>query len=325
MEVATACHTPNGHIAIVYDADHDLVEKVGAVLATGLAADAAVLVIATESHRNALVRRLGEYDIDLRTATATGRFRCLDAAETLSRLMVDGALDRNRFAEVIGGAITQAGEGARPVRIFGEMVDLLWAAGDVNGAFELEALWNEISGDHTLSLCCAYPRTMLARTGDLALAQQVCVHHSSVIAPGGYLSGTASANLSEHHLDTIYPPVPEAVPAARRLVTDQLQAWGHPAQFVDDAALVVSELVANAVIHAGTMFRVSITRSDTSVTITTEDLSSNQPALNPHRARTSTGGRGLLLIAAISSRWGIDPVPHGKRVWSEIACTPVQQ
>ena len=85
---------------------------------------------------------------------------------------------------------------------------------------------------------------------------------------------------------------------------------------LDDAAIVVSELAANAVTHARSAFRVSIARADATVRMAVEDLSQDQPMLDVSRA--ARAGRGLVLIREICSRWGVETGPHGKRVWAEI-------
>jgi anti-sigma regulatory factor (Ser/Thr protein kinase) len=92
--------------------------------------------------------------------------------------------------------------------------------------------------------------------------------------------------------------------------------WGEHV-VLDDAAIVVSELAANAIAHARSAFRVSIARADAVIRMAVEDLSGERPVLDGSRA--ARAGRGLVLIGAICSRWGVETGPHGKRVWAEIA------
>ncbi|MFJ4653304.1 MEDS domain-containing protein [Nocardia sp. NPDC088792] len=325
MEVAEPAVEPHDHVVNVYDAERDLVEDVSSFLAEGLAADGAVVVIATAPHRDALARGLVERGIDLHDAVVGGRYHSLDAVETLASFTVDGMLNRDRFFEVIGGVLAVAGAGDRPVRAFGEMVALLWAEGQVPEAIELEALWNELAHHHRFSLYCAYPAEILTGVDDLAFVQQVCTHHSAVVPPRSYVAEADPGDLPESEVDAeTYLPVPVAVSAARRFVTDRLRSWGRSARVIDDAALVVSELAANAVVHAHTVFRVSLAQSDSTVKITTEDLSAAQPVLGS-RDRTSPGGRGMLLINALSSRWGAEAGAQGKSIWSEISFAAEQE
>ncbi|KUH88794.1 hypothetical protein AU186_19485 [Mycobacterium sp. GA-1999] len=308
----------------IYHADDDVVDDVSRYLADGLASDDAVVVIATSAHCDAFARRLAEHGVDLRAARGTGRYRALDAAETLAKFMIDGALHRDRFVEVIGGVITAASSGRRRVRAFGEMVALLWAADDVATAIELEAMWNDLLASHEFSLYCAYPVDILTTATDLVSVQQVCAQHSSVVAPKTYgsadpgVEAAPSRNEVVRDLESteLYVPVPSAVRAARQFVNDRLKAWGRDA-IIDNASLVVSELATNAIIHAASPFRVSISRTHAAVEIAVEDLSPDRPVLD--RARQAAGGKGLLVVDALCSRWGVDAGPHGKSVWAEIS------
>ncbi|MFF0477340.1 SpoIIE family protein phosphatase [Streptomyces sp. NPDC004284] len=115
-----------------------------------------------------------------------------------------------------------------------------------------------------------------------------------------------------------FEPEGRSVAAARAFVRDTLQGWGHP-ELVDDAVVLTSELVTNAVIHAGTSAEVLCLRSDDSVRIEVADrypereipVQSGRSLGNPDREN----GRGLLLCAALAHRWGVDYSPTRKHVW----------
>ncbi|MHC9295033.1 MEDS domain-containing protein [Mycobacterium sp. LTG2003] len=176
---------PHDHVVNFYETDDDMVDDVSRFLGDGLSADEAVVVIATADHRDSLSAKLSELGIDLAAARADGRYRCYDAAETLAAFTVDGALSQDRFVEVIGGAIAEASSGGRHVRAFGEMVALLWADGNVQGALELEAMWNDLARTVKFSLYCAYPMGIVSRAGDLAGMQQICAQHSGTVSARG--------------------------------------------------------------------------------------------------------------------------------------------
>ncbi|MFB6842852.1 SpoIIE family protein phosphatase [Streptomyces sp. NPDC056361] len=115
-----------------------------------------------------------------------------------------------------------------------------------------------------------------------------------------------------------FEPVGRSVAAARAFVRDTLQGWGHP-ELVDDAVVLTSELVTNAVIHAGTSAEVLCLRSDDSIRVEVADrypereipVQSGRSLGNPDREN----GRGLLLCAALAHRWGVDYSPTRKHVW----------
>ncbi|MFD4570779.1 ATP-binding protein [Streptomyces sp. NPDC058417] len=115
------------------------------------------------------------------------------------------------------------------------------------------------------------------------------------------------------------PREPASVCAARRLVRGALVGWGLE-ELADDGALIVSELVANAVLHARRdSVRVSVDRSAARrVRVAVVDFSPRPPvATDP--GPWDEGGRGLTLVAALAVDWGSEPLPWGKRVWAEVA------
>jgi anti-sigma regulatory factor (Ser/Thr protein kinase) len=115
------------------------------------------------------------------------------------------------------------------------------------------------------------------------------------------------------------PRAKESAPLARRLVTELLSQW-ELLELVDDAALVLDELVANAADHArGASIRITITRRDhTVVRLAVADLEHKRPRI-ADAGPDDEGGRGMYLVAGLSRRWGVDPLSSGKRVWADVA------
>jgi CheY-like chemotaxis protein len=105
---------------------------------------------------------------------------------------------------------------------------------------------------------------------------------------------------------------------ARRFVTETLDGWGlHP--LLDAALLVTSELAANAVTHAGSAFRVRLSVRPTTLRIDVLDQGAGTPEPRAP-STTEEHGRGLLLIDAMTTAWGIEDAPTtGKLVWAELA------
>ncbi|MFD0397140.1 ATP-binding protein [Kitasatospora sp. NPDC127121] len=118
------------------------------------------------------------------------------------------------------------------------------------------------------------------------------------------------------------PYAPQSASAARRLVRDALADWelGHLA---DDAELVVTELVSNAV-KTGclTEMRVGVApmtnRAGQAVRISVRDGSCALPVLIG-AAHDAESGRGLALVDRLAVVWGVDLEPHGKTTWADIA------
>ncbi|MYX34851.1 MULTISPECIES: SpoIIE family protein phosphatase [unclassified Streptomyces] len=107
-----------------------------------------------------------------------------------------------------------------------------------------------------------------------------------------------------------------AVRSARDLAAGQLTTWGLDS-LSDSTKLIVSELVTNAVRHSTGPIRLCLKRHGV---LTCELSDSDACAPRPRRARsTDENGRGLLLVAQMSRRWGSRLVPEGKVVWVEQA------
>ncbi|MPY57018.1 SpoIIE family protein phosphatase [Streptomyces spongiae] len=110
------------------------------------------------------------------------------------------------------------------------------------------------------------------------------------------------------------PSDPAMVATARQHASEQLTLWGlDEAAFVTE--LVVSELVTNAIRYGGSPIQLRLIR-DRSLICEVSDASSTSPHLR--RARTyDEGGRGLLLVAQLTDRWGTRPSGTGKTIWAE--------
>ena len=104
---------------------------------------------------------------------------------------------------------------------------------------------------------------------------------------------------------------------ARRLVLNVLAEWGCGPDLLQDAAVVVSELTTNAVLHAASSFSLVVTLEDLLLRIAVHDA-------RPLSATVHRGGlspqptHGLGLVEALSLRWGAEGTAQGKAVWAEL-------
>ncbi|HKY05339.1 MAG TPA: ATP-binding protein [Blastocatellia bacterium] len=174
------------HFVQFYETDDFLLNSLTGFVGRGLEAGDACVVVATRAHIDGLEQRLREAGLDLTPVFARGQYVPLDAAETLSKLMVDGRPEWEPVKEVIGEIITRAAEGNRRVRIFGEMVALLWADTKHDAAVRLEELWNDLHRTHSFSLFCAYPMRGLEGEGLARPLEDVCGTHSHIIPAESY-------------------------------------------------------------------------------------------------------------------------------------------
>ncbi|MDQ1702518.1 MAG: hypothetical protein QOF57_1770, partial [Frankiaceae bacterium] len=109
---------------------------------------------------------------------------------------------------------------------------------------------------------------------------------------------------------------PDAVPRARRFATAVLAGSDHP-DLTSDVQLVVTELVTNALLHAGRPVTLVISAGSESVRVQVRDGSRAVP-VRPRINDEAMTGRGLALVGALTQQWGVEAVPGGKVVWAEI-------
>jgi signal transduction histidine kinase len=123
-----------------------------------------------------------------------GRLVSLDAHEILATLMVDGAVNAGRVDAVLGQLLAWATGSGHRVRIFGEMVALLAAAGNPTATIGLEECWNALQQTYAFTLHCGYPLPQLAAESQVALFQDICAVHAHVIPAESYHGQTSEGD-----------------------------------------------------------------------------------------------------------------------------------
>ena len=98
---------------------------------------------------------------------------------------------------------------------------------------------------------------------------------------------------------------------------DLLDQQGHPAELLENAKLVVSELATNAITHAHSAFSVEVTRLGNGVRLAVRDGSPTRPVVHD-KPRPGGSGRGLRIVGALAADWGVELTAHGKTVWAEL-------
>jgi signal transduction histidine kinase len=182
----------HAHRVQFYDDDAFLLDELSRSIGSALGAGDSAIVIATREHREGLARRLEARGLDITRAAGEGRYVALDAAETLSKFMVEGWPDAVRFTDLIGGVVARATAAANSehsrVAAFGEMVALLWAEGKTEAALKLEHLWNDLAQIHAFDLSCGYPIRFFGQSDDGNPIESICAAHSHVIPAESYTS-----------------------------------------------------------------------------------------------------------------------------------------
>lgn len=117
------------------------------------------------------------------------------------------------------------------------------------------------------------------------------------------------------HLD----PVLASTPAARDWLAAELQ--GVPSKVTESAALLISEVVTNAVLHARTEIWILLDVGPNLIRVEVADRNPVFLFISGQQAPHAETGRGLTVVAAVSSNWGVRKTPKGKVVWFELPCT----
>jgi signal transduction histidine kinase len=174
------------HFVQYYESDVFLIGSIARFIGPGLIdGDDSAIVAATPQHRDALEKALEKAGCDVERMIEQGRYVALDADDLLARFMVDDRPDPMLFSEVVGGIVARVAAPGRRVRIFGEMVAQLWAAGNVTAAADLEELWNKLAQVHPFTLFCAYPIRGF-EDGSVDMFERICDSHSRVIPAESY-------------------------------------------------------------------------------------------------------------------------------------------
>jgi len=150
----TPCRPGHFHAVKFYDSSAAL-SRIGAeFLAEGLTSRQRALVIATPSHRKAVIDALRARHVDVVAMEAAGDLVMLDAQSMLASFMVGGRPDASLFQATAARQLDRLGD--RPIRVFGEGVDVLWKAGLGDAAIRLEMLWNKLTLGRDIKTLCAY-------------------------------------------------------------------------------------------------------------------------------------------------------------------------
>jgi hypothetical protein len=173
------------HVVQLYTDQPFLVRTVTRFVGRGLVEGDAVILIATPEHAEAFKATLaGEFDVN--ALLDRGQLVVLDAGVSLAEFMIDGRPDPPRFFALVQRAIDYVRASGFPkVRLFGEMVNLLWRSNLV-ATRELEELWNEALALHGVSLLCAYELDNFGHEGHRGLLHEICASHSHFIPVEDY-------------------------------------------------------------------------------------------------------------------------------------------
>ena len=219
---------------------------------------------------------------------------------------------RGRLAEVV-----DAGYQSILMALAEEPAEVVCDLTGVTGPVDAEAV------DVLASVGCEVEHWPGSRVGmicpDAALRRELAQHPDTRYVVLGERRAAVLARLADGPARTVtrlpLPPEARSASVARQRVAEACLDWGCGIQ-LEAATLIVSEMVTNALLHAGTMLELSVARCEDRLRLAVADGNTGRPQPQPLDTAGVTG-RGMLLVAAFSRAWGVLPtVDGGKVVWA---------
>lgn len=168
------------HLVQFYRNEKIFLQTLEGFVGTGLLNGDSVVVIATASHLDSLRARLKDQGFNLDALMAADRLVTLDTHEQFPHFLVNDWPQEEMFNEYVEEILRRAGREGQRVRVFGELVAVLWAEGNRGATIRLEQLWHKLIHEKYFTLYCAYPREGSPADIDSSLLQ-ICQAHSTLI------------------------------------------------------------------------------------------------------------------------------------------------
>lgn len=163
------------HVLQLYQQEARLLDALADFAAAGLRADEGVVVIASTPRWQLLLDRLQSSGIDSHERVLRGQLRLFGL-----KVMLDAVPNRQRFSEVINGVLAFAHARHSRVRVFSELTDALWRAGELAAACRCERYWKHLLAVHGCQLLCACPIDSLEGNAYDGTLQALCGEHTHV-------------------------------------------------------------------------------------------------------------------------------------------------
>jgi hypothetical protein len=167
----------------VYRDERVLLDAVTLFAAQGLGRNEGVILVATAPHLRALDVRLEAADVPVYGLRTSGQLVTVPADDLLATFMRDGLPNAALFEAAVMAMIHKLrSAGHAHVRVFGEMVDLLWKS-RLPATLRLEELWNEIVEAEQISLLCSYSHDRAGIGAPARFPSRLSALHTHVIPP----------------------------------------------------------------------------------------------------------------------------------------------
>jgi hypothetical protein len=192
------------HLVQLFDEPESLIAGVSGFLFDAWKRGEYLLVVARAANWAMTATELQARGCPIAELVADGRLIVLDAATTLARFMAGDVPDPHRFDDSVGGLVRRTSTGAaNGLAVYGEMVDILAAQANFDGAERVEALWNQLSETASFRLLCGYSAAHFGDERTAKHLQTICGCHTGATArPTDLLATWLLANRRpKYHLD----------------------------------------------------------------------------------------------------------------------------
>ena len=219
------------HGVQVYSEPVELAESVAAYVAAGFDRDDPAVLVVTPSNLALVAERLAARGWELGAAEEAGLLHVADAETTLRELVSADGTVNGRFDDLISGLLDRVQRDGRPVRVFGEMVDLLNRRGDAGAAVSLERRWNELARKRRFALLCGYQLDVFAAQNQSETLPHICSSHSHVLPARNYARFARSVDealrevLGPNKAATVYVLVSRLAPDNHVPLAQQILMW----------------------------------------------------------------------------------------------------
>jgi len=178
------------HAVQFYSDPGFLVRVLSGLVRSAFWAGDGVLLLATPEHRESLARQVRNEGCDLDAQRTKGCYAVMDPGEVLPRCSAGGKLDLSSLMELFRESVTRVAGASdrRPARVFvfGELVAVLSAQGNMEAALLVEGVWDGLVHRLPLSVLCAYPVDQFQAAGTEEFFLQICAAHSTLVPPDDY-------------------------------------------------------------------------------------------------------------------------------------------
>ena len=189
-----------GHDVQFYETEAYLGTAVAEFLVEGVRAGQPLIVIATEAHRRMFEERMRAAGVRPEELVEGRDVFWVDAREALEAFMEGDLPNAELFEATIGAVFHKLlahGRWYVVARAYGEMVDLLWKDGKIEGAIALEHLWNDLGAKHSFALLCAYSMGNFVKETQGLDFTRICAAHRHVTPTESYTGLDETDRLAE--------------------------------------------------------------------------------------------------------------------------------